>query len=176
MQKVISLLLLCFSLTNAFGQASKKTAGYLLVQYNNTIYDRTVSNNPWGMGVGLQFFFNNNSKLKATADLTADAYLEDDKVLRLYPDRTPIPGIGGVINLFAGASYHPIKIIYLSFVAGPSFVSGETLFGIKPSLGFYFSKKQKWTGKVYFINIYNRDKRSKEDFGSVGASFGVRLF
>lgn len=148
---------------------------YLQGQYNKTLYDLTKGNNPWGMGVGLQLFFANASKLKPTIDLTADAYLEDDKIFRLNSDGTPMNEIGGMANLFAGASYHPTRTVYLSFVAGPSFVGGQTLLGVKPSLGFYFSPNQKWTGKVSYINIYNRDKKAKEDFGSLSFSLGVKL-
>jgi len=176
MQKVPTLFLAILSLTSAFGQASKKVAGYLSTQYNKTVYDRTAPNNPWSIGLGLQSFFNNNSKLKATVDLTADAYLEDDKVLRTNSDSTPIADVGGMVNLFLGASYHLTKLFYLSTVAGPSLVSGKILFGLKPSLGFYFSPNQKWIGKLYYINVFNRDRETKKDFGSIGISLGVKLF
>ena len=150
---------------------------YLQGQFNNTLYDVTKGNNPWGMGLGLQFFFNNLETLKPTFDLTADAYLEDDKVYRLYSDGTPINELGGMINVFAGASFHPIKTVFLSFVAGPSFISGQkALFGIKPSAGFYFSQNKKWTGKVSYINVYSRDERTKGDFGSMSFSLGLKVF
>jgi hypothetical protein len=176
MQKFIMTFLLCFLLTQVFGQTQRKVSLYLQGQFNKTIYDRTIGNNPWGMGLGLQAFVNNSSKFKPTIDFTADAYLEDDKVLRLNPDDTPIDDIGGMVNLFAGESYHPTEKVYISFVTGPSFISGRTLLGIKPSFGFYFSPTQKWTGIVSYINIFNRDKRTNEDFGSVSLSVSVRLF
>ena len=176
MQKATALFLAFVSLASAFGQTSKKVVGYLSTQYNKTIYDRTLGNNPWSIGLGLQSFFNNNLKLKATVDLTADAYLEDDKVLRTNSDSTPISDVGGMINFFMGVSYHPIKVIYLSVVAGPSLVSGKVLLGLKPSLGFYFSQNQKWGGILYFINVFNRDKKTNEDFGSIGLSVYTRLF
>ncbi len=128
------------------------------------------------MGLGLQLFFNNTSRIKPTIDLTADAYLEDDKVLRLNSDGTPIDDIGGMVNVFLGASFHPTRTIYLSFVIGPSFVSGQTLLGLKPSFGFYFSQNQRWTGKLSYINVFNRDKTTKEDFGTISFSLGVKLF
>ena len=168
-------VLCCLSMTIAFGQSSKKFVGYLSAEYNKTLYDRTVGNNPWAVGLGLQTFFDNNRKVKATLDLTADTYLEDDKVLRLN-DTIPVADVGGMVNLFAGISYQPTKMMYISFVAGPSLISGETLFGLKPSLGFYFSQAQKCTFKLYFINVFNRDKPTKQDFGSLGCSFGVKLF
>ena len=179
MQKVIATFLLCFILTQTFGQTQRKVSTYLLTQYNNTLYDRTKGNNPWGVGLGLQTFFNNRTKFKPTIELTGDIYLEDDKVLRLNPDGT-VPAnyndVRGMVNLFVGTSFNPSKNIYISFVAGPSFISGQTMLGIKPSFGFYFSKSQKWTGKVSYINIFNRDKTTKEDFGSLSLAVGLKLF
>ncbi|MBC6490690.1 hypothetical protein ACFSQD_00905 [Flavihumibacter stibioxidans] len=176
MQKFITTFSLCFILTQSFCQTQRKVSTYLQGQYNKTIYDRTIGNNPWGMGLGLQLFLTNNSKLKPTIDLTADAYLEDDKVFRMNSDGTEIVDIGGMVNVFAGASFYPTKTMYLSLVSGPSFVSGQTLLAMKPSFGFYFSEKQRWTGKVSYINVFNRDKKTKEDFGSISLSLGVKLF
>lgn len=179
MQKIIATFLFCFLLTQTFGQAQKKVAAYLLAQYNKTIYDRTIGNNPWGVGLGLQTFFNNNTKFKPTIEFTGDIYLEDDKVLRLNPDGT-IPtnynDVRGMVNLFVGTSFNPTPYIYLSLVGGPSFINGQTMLGIKPSFGFYFSKSQKWTVKISYINIFNRDKTTKESFGSLSLAVGLRLF
>lgn len=177
MQKTISTLLACLILLPSFGQVPKKVTACLLAQYNKTISDRTIGNNPWGAGLGLQVSLNNKSKFTPVIELTADIYLEDDKVLRINPDGTPIlDDVGGMVNLFAGSSFKLAKAAYLSLVAGPSFISGQTLPGIKTSLGFYFSKKQKWTGKISYINIFNRDKKTKEDFSSLSLAVGLKLF
>lgn len=175
MLKIIFTLLVCFGLIQTFGQAQKKVSTYLLGQYNKTIYDQTIRNNPWGMGLGLQAFGNNKSKFKPTIELTADVYLEDDKVLRENPDGSTMNTLNGMVNLFGGFSFHPSNSIYASFVTGPAFVSGETLFGIKPSIGFYFSKSQRWTGKFSYINLFKRDKRNLEDFGSISLAVGTRI-
>ena len=179
MQKLIMPFFLCFILTPSFGQTQRKVSTYLLTQYNNTLYDYTANNNPWGIGLGLQLLFNNKTKFKPAIELTGDVYLEDDKVFRSNPDGSfPENGndVRGMVNLFAGSSYHPNQRIYISFVAGPSFIGGQTLVGIKPSCGFYFSKNQKWTGKVSYINVFNRTKIVNEDFGSFSIALGVRLF
>jgi len=175
MQKIITTFLLCFLLTHAFGQTHRKTSLYLEGQYNQTISDVTKGNNPWGMGLGLQMFLLQTSIFKPTVEVTADAYLMDDKVYRMYLDGTPIGTVGGMINVFAGASVHPTRNAYLSFVAGPSFVGGQTLLGLKPSLGFYFSSNQKVTGKLSYINVLKREERAKQNFTSVSFSLGVRL-
>lgn len=176
MKKLIPTFLFCFLLTQVIAQTQRKVSTYLLTQYNKTIYDRTLGNNPWGVGLGLQTFFNNKTKFKPTIELTGNRYLEDDKVFRTNPDGTEINDVRGMVNLFVGASFNPTKNIYLSFVAGPSFINGQTLLGIKPSFGFYFSKSQKWTGKISYINIFNRDKATKEDFGSLSLAIGHKLF
>jgi hypothetical protein len=175
MQKLITTFLLCFILMQAFGQTQRKTSLYLEGEYNQTISDVTKGNNPWGMGLGLQMFFRETSMFKPTVELTADAYLMDDKVYRMYLDGTPVGTVGGMINVFAGASVHPIRNAYLSFLAGPSFVGGQTLLGLKPSLGFYLSSNQKVTAKISYINILKREERAKQNFTSLTLSLGVRL-
>ncbi len=179
MQKFVATFLFCFVLTQSFSQTQRKASTYLLMQYNKTLYDYTAGNNPWGIGLGIQTFFNKNTKFKPTVELTGDIYLEDDKVFRSNPDGTfPESGneVGGMVNLFAGSSFHPNENIYLSLLAGPSFISGQTLLGIKPSVGFYFSKNQKWIGKLSYINVFNRVKIVNEDFGSLSLAIGLRLF
>lgn len=168
-----------FIFTQSFGQTQRKASTFLLAQYNSTLYDYTKGNNPWGIGLGLQTFLNNKTKFKPTIELTGDIYLEDDKVLRSNPDGTfPENGndVRGMVNLFAGSSFHPTQNIYFSFVAGPSFISGQTLLGIKPTFGFYFSKTHKWTGKISYINVFNRTKIINEDFGSLSFAIGLKLF
>ncbi|HEY5405989.1 MAG TPA: hypothetical protein VIJ92_02840 [Ginsengibacter sp.] len=179
MKKLIPTFLFCFILTQVIAQTQRKVSTYLLTEYNKTLYDYTIGNNPSGVGLGLQTFFNNKTKFKPTIELTGDIYLENDKVLRLNPDgSTPKDDndVRGMVNLFVGSSFHPTQNIYISFVAGPSFISGQTLLGIKPSFGFYFSKTQRWTGKVSYINVFNRTKIANEDFGSLSLAIGLKLF
>jgi len=176
MQKLLFSFLACFIMGQAFGQAPKKLTTYLSTQYTKTIADRTIGNNPWGVGLGLQSNFNLKSKFKPTIELTGDLYLMDDKVYRTNPDGSEIKDVRGMVNLFAGASYHPTSSIYFSLVAGPGFISGQTLLGIKPSFGFYFPKNKRLTGKISFINLFNRDKAAKDNFSSVSLAFGLKLF
>lgn len=176
MHRIIFTSLALFCVTQSFGQKQKKVSTYLLTQYNKTIYDQTIGNNPWSIGLGLQAFVNIKSKFKATIELTGDAYLENDKVLRLDSTGSPLNNVRGMVNLFFGSSYNPTKSIYVSVVAGPSFVGGQTLLGIKPSIGFYFPKSQRWTGKFSYINVFNRGKANKENFGSLSLAIGLKLF
>ncbi|MEO5889412.1 MAG: hypothetical protein ABIQ31_04125 [Ferruginibacter sp.] len=180
MKQFIQTLLFIIIVSVAFGQAQRKVNVYLSTQYNNTIYDNTTGNNPWSVGLGAQIYFNNNSKFKPTIELTGDIYLVDDKVYRFKPDSVapPVPykDVRGMINLFAGSIFTLTQTAYLSFLAGPSFIGNEILVGIKPSLGFYFSKTKKWTGKISYINIFNRDKKMPGDFGSISLAVGFKLY
>ena len=176
MRTISIAFLLFFILTQVFGQTQRKVSTYLLTQYTNTIHDRTIGNNPWGIGLGLQTYFNTKPKFKLVIDLTGDIYLEDDKVFRANADGTEIPTVNGMTNLFVGTSYHPAQNIYLSIVGGPSFISGQTLPGIKSSFGFYFSTSKNLTGKISYINIFNRDKTTREDFTSLSIAIGLKLF
>lgn len=176
MKKIITFFLLCFIFVPTFGQAQKKVTIYLTTQYNNTIHDVTLGNNPWGIGLGLQAFLNNKTKFKPTIELTSDIYLEDDKVFRMDTTGAELIDVGSMINLFVGSAFNPTKNIYISFVAGPGFIGSQALLGIKPSIGFFFSKSHKVTGKISYINIFNRGKIIKDDFRSLSIAFGVKLF
>jgi hypothetical protein len=176
MKKFITTFLLGLMLTPSISQTQHKLAVYFQGQYDETLNDVTKSNNQWGMGLGLQLLLANTSAFKPTIDLTVDEYLMDDKVYRTYLDGTPIRTVEGMVSLFGGASFHPVRSFYMSFVAGPSFVGGQTLLGIKPSVGFYFSSKQRVTGKVSFINVFHREPRARENFSSLSFSLGAKLF
>ncbi len=176
MQNIIATFLLCFILTCSFGQTQKKASVYLMTQYNNTISDVTKANNPWGVGLGFYSYLNTKTKFNPTVELTGDIYLVDDKVSRTDSNGNHLNDIRGMINLFAGASFNPTKNIFLSVVAGPSFISGQTLLGMKYSFGFYFPRSQRWTGKISYINIFNREKTTKKDFGSLSLAIGFKLF
>ncbi|MET0395130.1 MAG: hypothetical protein ABW019_18430, partial [Chitinophagaceae bacterium] len=166
----------CFLVLSSSAQTGRILSVYLQVQYTHTLSDRTPGNNPWAPGVGLQTFLNTGSRFKPVVECTADAYLYDDKVMRLTPDEEEIESIDGVVNLFAGASFHPDKLVYLSLSAGPSFINGRTLAGIKPSFGFYLSRKQRWIFKASYIHVFNREPLSKLDFSSASFALGCRLF
>ena len=176
MKKLITAFLFCFVSIQVFSQTQKKVSTYLLAQYNKALYDYTIGNNPWGGGLGLRTTFNSDTKFKSVIEFTADIYLENDKVLRLNPDGSVFKDVRFMINFFAGSSFYPSQNIYLSFIAGPSFIGEQILLGIKPSIGFYFSKSQRWMGKVSYINIFNRTEIGDKDFGSLSLALGLKLF
>ena len=179
MQKTLLSFLFCFALINTSAQKHENVTIYFLTQYNKTIYDRTIGNNPSGVGLALQSFLITRTRFQPTAELTGDIYLGNDKVLRLNPDGS-IPAedndVRSMVNLFAGVSFNPATNIYLMLTTGPSFIGGQAKLGIKPSFGFHFSKSKKWTGKISYINIFNRQRTAKDDFGSLSVAIGIKLF
>ncbi len=175
MKKLLFITVCCLTITSSFGQSKRFVSVYLETQLNTTLHDIVKQNNPWGIGLGLQAFFNTGDKLKLTFDITKDEYLADDKVLSVR-NGSGIPRVNEMNNILAGISYHPIPAVYFSFVSGASFINNQTLLAIKPSLGIYFSENRRWMGKLSYINVYDRDKVTKQDFGSVSFSLGMRLF
>lgn len=143
--------------------------------------DYTAGNNPWGIGLGMQAFWDNASRWVPMAELTADIYLEDDKVLRSNPDGSfPDDGndVPGMTNLFAGVACHLAPRFYISFTGGPSLINKHIFMGIKPSAGFFLSKNRKWMARASYINIFNRTKAPGDDidFSSVSLALAFKLF
>lgn len=167
--------LVIFFLQTITIRAQDKISGYFSLQYNKTIYDISVGNNPSGVGLGLETFINSPSKFKLAIDITGHIYLENDKVFRMTTNGEEIKDVVAMINIFTGLSFQPTEQAFVSFVAGPSFIN-ETSFGIKPSMGFYFNKTKKVMGKMSFINVFNRDKSSKGSFGTISFAIGFKLY
>lgn len=181
MRKFVTALFLLFSIFQLAAQKQRTVNIYIQAQQNLTLYDITQGNNPNGFGLGAQAFLNTKSKFKATMELTGDIYMMDDKLLRsreispgVWDYDTEIPDVPAMVNLFAGASWHPSKNFYSSVTVGPSFIGNNTYLGFKSALGF-LTNNQRWMGKVYFINVFNRDFPTQTDFGSVGISIGYRI-
>lgn len=181
MKKIFISLLFCSAFFCGFSQNQDKISSYLLFQYNHTISDFTKETNPWGVGVGFQIYFNNKSKFKPTIELTGDAYFFPEELVSriiipiIDPQYTP-NSVYGMINLFVGSSYDLSKNIFASFVIGPSLINETVFLGIKPSLGFYITKSQKYAGKISYINVFDRIKNVKKDFASLSISISRKLF
>jgi hypothetical protein len=111
-------------------------------------------------------------------DLSAFLYIGKYKLLYVNPYAEEIPAIEHLFNLFAGVSYKPSSIFYFSVAGGPSFVSSQTLLGIKPAIGFYFSPAQKWKAQLAYLHVFNRGTKEWEErnFTSLALSVGLKLF
>lgn len=176
MKKIIFSLTLCLSLLQTQAQNQRKISANLMAQFNTTLYDITTEYNSGGIGTGLQLFYNNKTKFKPTIECSIDAYLWHSDVGIMGPDGKLIDGVESMKNIFGGIAYQQSRIIYLSLTAGPSFINGKTLLGIKPSVGFYFTQKQRGTFRISYINIFDRYPLTKKDFGSISFALGFKLF
>lgn len=186
MNKALVIFLICFAFTQlSYGQTDRKVAVYLQGHYNKTRSDITLGNNPGGFGVGVQVFYPQNTKFRLTGEVTLSAYLLDDKVGRSYgyddyDNWEQIPTVNGMTNVFVGGAYYPINALSVSVMSGLSSMNvdngRQNRFGIKPAINFHFSKNQRWIAAVSYINIFNRDPVTKQDFNSLSFSLGVRLF
>ena len=174
--KLPLFFLAVFSLSNSLGQSAKNLSLSLQVQSNITLQDNTKGNNPWSLGIGLQSSFLIKSKVHPTIELTGDLYLADDKVLRADSTGRRYKDVRSMANLFFGASLSPARNIYFSLLCGPSFISKQLLFGLKPSVGIFFSKKQKMLAKLSYITVFNRGNVVKQNFNSISISLGLKLY
>lgn len=178
MKKLTLIFLLALMVAQAFGQKQQRLTTFLSAQYNKTAYHIPLSNYPWGVGIGLQSFLNNNSKFKPAIELTGDLYFNHEKIP--LSDSFVIDyfayDASRMLNVFIGASFSPSKNMYCSFLAGPSFIPGHSLLGLKPSVGIYFSNNKKWTGKLSYINLIDLGYQRKKAFASFSFSIGHTLF
>jgi hypothetical protein len=175
MKVVATILLACFICIHEISQKQRKLSGYLWPQFNSTVYDKTLVNNTNGFGLGLQAFLNNKSSFKPTLEITGDLYPGGRKILLVSANGEPIETKIAVVDLFAGAIFRPGKIGFISFTTGPSFINGKAYLGIKPSIGF-FSRNNKWSGKISLISVFQNDQSSAQDFGVVIVGLAVKLF
>lgn len=186
MNKALVIFLICFAFAQlSYGQANRKLSVYLQGHLNTTRSDITLGNNPGGFGLGAQVFYPQSAKFRLVGEVTVSAYLFGDKVLRTYgygdyDDWEPIPTVSGMTNAFVGGSYHPLNAISVSVTSGLSSVNvdngRQNRFGIKPAVNFHFPKTQRWMAAVSYVNIFNRDPVTKQNFGSLSFSLGIRLY
>ncbi len=175
MKKVTTLILACFIFTTTFGQVKRHIMIIVEPEFSQTLSDRTKSNNLYGLGLGLQAVLLTKSKFSPLLNITDDFIFLDDKVFRTNPDGSAQKSIQNVLKVFVGTNFNPTERIYLAMAAGPSFINGQTLLGIKPSIGFYFPETKRWTIKISYINILNRNSGKKENYSSLNFSIGLRL-
>ncbi|WP_157274033.1 hypothetical protein [Pedobacter sp. BAL39] len=168
------LLLIC--MVSAYGQSSKKLSLYILSDYNKTLRDRTKSNNAWAIGLGVQSALDIGTRFRPTVEFGSYLYLEDDKVLRLDEDGGHAEAISGHTNLFGGLTYQPVSQVFVSFLAGPAFINDQILMGVKPGMGLFLSRNQRWMAKVAYVHVFDRDKSTKMDFSSLNFAIGLKLF
>ncbi|HLX93342.1 MAG TPA: hypothetical protein VKR32_16775 [Puia sp.] len=162
--------LLCAFAMQAAGQTAHGLKATIWFQYNRTLNDPTLGNNHWSVGTGLGCSWFNKTMFRPVIDLTFDWYPLDNKSY-LQEAQQSIPTVRHMTNALAGLSFAPARLIYFSLVMGPSYTGKQTLFGIKPSLGFYFSNRQRLTFKFSWLRVFHRTENSE----FTGESFALGI-
>lgn len=176
MKKLILLLSVFLLCTSLFGQSKHKFSLEMGLQYDYTVYDRVVANNGEGIGVGLTLLMATKSNFKPMLEFTTDVFSGND-VLYSTADSLVLEDKSGVPAFGIGGTYQPFKRIYFVFTLGPAFISsGSVYLGIKPGVGCYIGKKNRFNAKFCLVNIFQRDEASNKPFGYLSMGLGVRLF
>lgn len=171
---LIILGLTCFVLS---AHTQDKVSMNLLINHSRTTNDYYRVNNKWLIGAAARISYKNATKFSPLFELSGDRLIIGKDVMLRDPD----PNIGSnpiryVVNAFGGIEYRPIDIIYLSFLAGPSYINERFLMGIKPTAGIYFSKRQRWNASFSYTTIFNRTKVVNQHFETINFALGLRLF
>lgn len=156
------------------GQNNHKISTFLSFQGNATLYDRTITNNVSGFGFGFQTIIHTKIWIKPTIEINGD-FFAGTKEGYLSAAGEFIDGKSGVASIYIGPFFQPIEKVFLTTTFGPSFYNGKIYVGIRPSIGFYPSKKKRWFAKGSFTNIFQHDDISNENFGYVSFALGLKL-
>lgn len=169
------IVLAIFFVTNCYCQNNRKLSAFLSFQGNKTSYDRTITNNNGGMGFGLQTNLNTKTRVKPTLEINADLFA-GTKELYLTADFKPIDAKSGVLGIYTGPLFEPMKRLFIAATFGASIYNNQAHFGVRPSVGLYSSKRKNCAVKISFTNIYQRDDISNESFGYFSFALAVKLF
>lgn len=176
MKKPILLLSVILLYATLYGQSIHKISLEMGLQYDYTVYDRVVANNGEGIGVGLTLIMATKSDFKPMLEFTADFFGRND-VGYSTADSIAFEDKSGISAFGVGGIYQPFKKIYFVFTLGPAFISsGSVYLGIKPGVGCYIGKKNRFNAKFCLMNIFQREEASNEPFGYLTMGLGVRLF
>lgn len=173
--KILFFILILIISADCFGQKQKKVSAYADFHVNATRYDRTLSNNAGGLGIGFQTFINIKSKFRPGIELNSDAF-GGTKELYMTPDGKPISGKSVTGNILIGSSYPITKRFYIHAAGGLSFFNSEVHFTVKPTIGFYFPATQLLVAKISLTHVFQRDEISNESFGFLNFAIGIRIF
>lgn len=173
--KLLMLVTALFACCAAFGQKDRRFSAYASLNVNNTLYDRTLSNNAVGFGAGIQVNMRTGLWARPLIDISADGY-GGTKQMYLTADGKPIFGKSEVVNVLGGILVNLPGRFFASLTAGPSVIDGSTYFGIKPAIGYYCLPGRQLAARVAFTNVYQRDHISNQSFGTLVISAAVKLF
>ncbi len=173
--KKLYFILTIFIAANCFSQTNRKLSTFLSFQVNKTFYDRAITNNNGGIGFGLQTNLNTKTWVKPTLELNADLFA-GTKELYLTANNKPIDAKSGVLGIYIGPLFEPMKRLFIATTFGTSIYNNKAHFGVRPSVVLYPSKRKNWAAKVSFTNIFQRDDINNKSFGYFSFAFALKLF
>ena len=173
--KTFYFILGLLAATNCFSQANRKVSTFVSFGANKTLYDRTITNNKGGPGFGLQTVVNTKTFITPLLEINADLFA-GTKELYLTTGGKPIESKSDVLSMYVGPMFGVTKRLFISTTIGTSLYNNKAHFGLRPSVGFYPSQSRKWTTRVSYTNVFQRDAISKESFGYLSVAVGIKLF
>lgn len=174
-----------FAQTPAPEKEDKNISTYVMGQYNKFFFEHAISNDPLGVGIGIETFFLTNRKLQFSAELFHNQFI-DKAIINRWEGIPEIKDFRGVTVLLAGATIHPMRFFYFGYAGGAAYVNGEIYFASKSNVGFYFDRDKKWTLKLSTVGIHKfypvypimgpRMEGMKEGIGYLQAGVGYKIF
>jgi hypothetical protein len=160
--------------TNSFSQQDRKVSVFFSTQTNKTLYDRTVSNNSFGFGIGLQTIVNTKTFVRPTIEINGYIF-SGTKELYLTADDKPIYGKNAVLSIHAGPFIPLSKHVFFATTVGTHFYNNDVHFSARPGLGVFPTKSRKWILRTSFTNVFQRDEISNESFGYLSFAISIKL-
>lgn len=174
MCKIITTMIVFPVIFQAYSQKMRKISTNIDFHINNTLYDRTISNNSVGFGLAWQTFINTKTKFTPAIEIASEVY-GGTKQFFMTADGKPIYAKSSVTTIFAGAMYKVSSKFYFGGMLGAGFFNSETYFAIKPFMGYQLFNK--WMiAKIAWANIFQRDDISNQSFGYLSLGAGIKLF
>lgn len=174
MKRTIFFLLLPFSLA-ASAQKQDKLDLLLAAKYNSTIYDRTVSTNSGGIGIGAEVVIKTESFFRPVIQIDHNLFF-GKKLQYATPDGRLIPSKSDVSTLFGGVRFNFTPYVFASFTAGTAIYNGGEHLGIRPAIGVAFFRPRNLFLLTSFTNVFQRDAVGNQDFGYMGLALVLKLF
>jgi hypothetical protein len=175
MKKLSTIFFFILSSFALNAQKKQVFTGYFSAGANIMAYDRFINYTHAGIGAGLQVYHNSKHKLKPQLDISGNLF-SSNKILFVFEDGQTTGPKQFILTTFAGFVYTPLKYIELGITAGPSFVEHNVHAGVKPSVGYYFGKKNIVKANVSLTHIFERDDFSKKNSGFISFGFAAKLF
>lgn len=157
-----------------FCQAQDKLSLFIDGHVNNTIYDRTISNNAVGFGGSLQLFLNTKSGIHPNLEASSDIF-GGNKILFTTSNDAPILAKETVGSVLGGAAFSISKSIYFNILSGLTLFNSQSYWTLKPSVEIRFPANHRFAFKMAFVHVFQHDYISNKPFGYLSTGLAIRI-